>query len=67
MAEMEQYKELPVVLTVKELAKFLRLGLNTVYALLKTGKIKSVRVGRQYRIPREALMEYLETKKESCA
>ena len=50
---------LSYIFTVAELAKFLKIGINTTYRLLRTGKIKSVRVGRQYRIRREAVLEYL--------
>ena len=47
------------VITVKELSKILRIGINGTYALVRTGKIKSIRVGRQFRIPRKAVLEYL--------
>lgn len=55
------------VLTVKELAKLLRVGINNAYRLVREGTIKSVRVGRQYRIPRSAVQQYLETQKNDCA
>lgn len=47
------------IFTVTELSKFLKIGINTTYALLRSGKMKSLRVGRQYRIRREAVLEYL--------
>jgi excisionase family DNA binding protein len=46
------------LLTVEEAARRLSLGRTTVYALLKTGEITSVRVGRLRRIPAEALDTY---------
>ena len=49
----------PTVLTVAELSKVLRLGINGTYDLVRTGKIQSVKVGRQYRIPRQAVLDYL--------
>lgn len=52
--------DLPDVITVRELAKFLRLGINTSYMLVRQKKIKSIRMGRQYRIPRWAVEQYLE-------
>ena len=54
------------VLTVKELAVLLRVGINNAYRLVRTGVISNVRVGRQYRIPRKAVEEYL-TKQGSAA
>ena len=51
--------EQPAVLTVSELSRVLRIGINGAYDLVRTGKIPSVRVGRQFRIPRQAVAEYL--------
>ena len=48
------------VLTVRELAQMLRVGLNTAYRIVREGSIKSVQVGRQYRIPRQAVQEYMQ-------
>ena len=59
--------ELPAVLTVRDLAQLLRLGTNTVYRLLRQGKIKNVRMGRQYRIPRWAVLEYIGQTGIECA
>lgn len=47
------------VLNVDDLAKELRIGKCTAYKLVRSGKIRSVRVNRQYRIPRTALDEFL--------
>lgn len=54
------YDTLPLVLSVKEMAEVLNIGLNTAYRLLKEKEIPSVRVGRQHRISRKALIAYLE-------
>lgn len=55
------------VLTVRELAALLRIGINNAYQLVREGTIRSVRVGRQYRIPRRAVDEYLEDNFGGCA
>lgn len=52
---------IPAVLTVPEVGQFLRIGRNNAYELVRAGKIRSVRIGRKIRIPREALYEYLST------
>lgn len=52
-------KDLPLVLKVEDLMQVLYIGRNTAYRLVRSGKIYSVRVGRSYRIPRDALEEYL--------
>lgn len=56
------FDDLPVVLTVPEAANALRIGRNTAYNLVRCKKLRSVKAGRQLRIPKSALLEYLETK-----
>ena len=51
--------ELPVTLRVEDLMPILGIGSNTAYELIRSGQIRSVRIGRQIRIPREALLEFL--------
>ena len=51
--------ELPVTLRVEDLMAILCIGRNTAYELIRSGQIRSVRIGRQIRIPREALLEFL--------
>lgn len=41
------------LLTVPEAAQMLRLSEHTVYLWLRSGKLKSVRPGRKWLIPRE--------------
>lgn len=53
------YDDLPVVLRIEDLMRVLSIGRNTAYELVRSGKIKGVRVGKQIRIPRSALIEYL--------
>jgi len=54
------YSSLPAVLSVKELASLLNIGINGAYQLVRTKKVFSVRVGRQYRIPVKAIRDFLE-------
>lgn len=52
--------DLPVALRVEELMPILGIGRNTAYALVRSGRLRSIRVGRQVRIPKNALIEFLE-------
>ena len=54
------YEHLPLLLTVEEMASVLRIGRNPAYQLVKDGHIQSVRVGRSIRIPRNALIQFVE-------
>ena len=52
-------KDYPDVLLPEECMAVLSVGRNTMYTLLKSGAISSVRVGKQYRIPKACLLKYL--------
>jgi len=56
MSELDRYYD---VLTVEDLMEYLYIGRSSAYKLLKSGKIKAVKIGRIYRIPRQAVTEYL--------
>lgn len=59
MAVITSFENLPLVLHVKDLANVLSVSQNTAYALVRSGQIRSVRTGRTYRIPKDAIIEYL--------
>lgn len=50
---------LPMILRVEDLMPLLGIGRNTAYELIRSGQIRSIRIGRQIRIPREALLDFL--------
>jgi len=47
------------LLSVEAAATQLSIGRTTMYALIKTGAIESVRVGRLRRVPASALTDYV--------
>ena len=53
------FDELPLTLRVEDLMPILGIGRNTAYELVRSGQIRSIRIGRQLRIPEEAVQEYL--------
>lgn len=55
-----RYEDLPDVLTPKEVQAFLRLGRNAVYTALQDGRIRSVRHGQKFLVPKGALREFLD-------
>jgi excisionase family DNA binding protein len=55
----EMFKGYPDVLTVEQVQEALGIGRNMAYELLKTKKIKSVRLGKNYRIPKPYLIDYI--------
>jgi excisionase family DNA binding protein len=46
-------------LTVAEVAGLMRVSKMTVYRLVHAGELPAVRVGRSFRVPEEAVNEYL--------
>ena len=59
MTVITSFENLPLVLHVKDLANVLSVSQNTAYALIRSGQIRSIRTGRTYRIPKDAVIEYL--------
>ena len=53
------FDELPLTLRVEDLTSILDIGRNTAYELVRCGKIRSIRIGKQLRIPKQALIDYL--------
>jgi excisionase family DNA binding protein len=45
-------------LKVREVAAILRCGKNQAYELIRDGRLRSVRIGRAIRVPREALEDF---------
>ena len=52
-------EKVPPVLHVKDLAALLSVSQNTAYALVRSGQVRSIRIGRAYRIPRDAVEDFL--------
>lgn len=55
----EHIDSLPLVLRVDDLMLVLKIGRNAAYALVRSGQIKSLRIGNSYRIPRNELLRFL--------
>lgn len=55
----KDFDQLPLIIDVAELADILKIGINNAYQLVRSESVKSLRIGRQYKIPKQALIEYL--------
>lgn len=53
---LENYEE---IMTPDEVCEVLRIGKNALYDLLSTGRLKAYRNGRVWRIPKNAVVEYI--------
>lgn len=54
----DEDEQLAPYLTPQELMELLCIGKNTVYKLLASGELKGFHVGKQWRVPREALIHF---------
>lgn len=48
------------IVSVNELCEMLNIGKNTAYELLQSGAIKSIKIGKVYKIPKKYVQEYIE-------
>ena len=53
------FKEYPDVLDVKQVGELLGISRKTVYRLLNGGSLASLKVGREFRIPKVNVMKYV--------
>lgn len=54
------FQQYPDVLDVKQLSKILNISTKTVYKLLENKEIRGFKVGREYRIPKLFILQYLQ-------
>lgn len=48
------------ILTLDEVMDLLNIGKNALYKLLSSGKLKAFRIGRNWKIPRKSVDEYID-------
>ena len=46
------------IMTVKDVSRFLKLPLSTIYDLVKHGRLRGVKFGRQWRFLEEDILSY---------
>lgn len=51
--------DLPLILKIDQMMEVLDIGRNTAYELVRSGRIYSVRIGNQIRIPKQAILDFI--------
>lgn len=51
--------EMTSIITIEELCEQLMIGRNMAYKLLASGKIKAFRIGKTWKIPQQAVSDYV--------
>ncbi|MCQ2485220.1 MAG: helix-turn-helix domain-containing protein [Clostridia bacterium] len=59
MSESALFSEYPDVITVDDLQNMLKIGRNSAYDILKTGMIKTIKIGKKYIIPKQSVINFL--------
>lgn len=54
------FNSYPDILSVKQLCEILDIGKNTAYRLLQGGEIKSIKIGKVYKIPKKEVRRYID-------
>lgn len=52
-------QDYPDILRPDEAAAVLQIGRNSLYKLLAEGRLKSIRIGKVYRIPKSSIIEFI--------
>ena len=52
------FKEYPDIMDVKQVGSLLGVSTKTVYKLIRNGSLSSLKVGREFRIPKVHVMRY---------
>ena len=55
----DYFRKEPDIMQVRDIVKIMHCSKNTVYALIKDGRLGSIRVGRSILVPKTALVEMI--------
>jgi excisionase family DNA binding protein len=53
------FREYPDILDVKQVSALLGVSTKTVYRLLRDGSLDSLKIGREFRVPKVNVMKYV--------
>lgn len=60
------FRDFPDVMNVNQLQKALGIGRSSAYRLLKDGEVGCIRIGNTIRVPKVALINYLQKNTKTC-
>lgn len=52
----EQYDD---ILTINELAETLKIGTTQAYRIVRSGKIKAFKEGKDWKVPKDSVIQYI--------
>ena len=60
----DMFEEYPDIVNLKDLKAMLHIGRTLAYRLLNSGAIESRKIGREFRIAKQAVIDYLSKKED---
>lgn len=55
----QTFDSMPFVISVSDVADTLRIGRNAAYSLISSGQIRAIKIGKQYRVPRDSFIAFI--------
>lgn len=59
MAANHMFRDYPDVVTVEQLCEMLHIGKNTAYNLIRSNRIRHIRIGKQIKIAKTSIITFL--------
>ena len=53
------YENIPEIMTLRECQELLKIGKNTMLELIHSGELSAFRIGNRWKIPKEAVVEFI--------
>ena len=57
----DMFREYPEVVTVENVMEMLGIGRNLAYDIIRNGRLKTVKIGKRYIIPKQSVINFLAT------
>ena len=55
-----RFEEFPELVSIKQLRNMLGISNDVAYEMVKSGTIRSFKIGKKYRVPKSNIIEYVE-------
>ena len=62
----KDFASMPMLIEVQDLADTLRIGRSKAYKMVQDGTIRALKLGKHYRIPRDAFIRYIAGETQSA-
>ena len=57
----DMFREYPEVVTIEDVMEMLGIGRTLAYDIIRNGRLKTVKIGKRYIIPKQSVINFLAT------